>query len=277
MKTKAAMLTDQRALGDHGARPRRPEGQRGPDPVRGGRAVPLRRAPASPATCRRRCPSSAATRAPAIIEADRPGRHRVAPGDHVVCCVHPVLRHVPVVLDRAARTCATWARRSSTGCMPDGTLRFHARTARTSARCACSARSPQYAVVNEASCVKVDEDLPFEVAALVGCGVPTGCGSAVNAADVAARRHRRGLRHRRHRHQRRAGRRAWPAPSTSSPSTRWSSSARRRMEFGATHAVRQRPRRPSEIGRRPDPGQRAPTRSIVTVGVVDERGGRSRR
>ena len=64
--------------------------------------------------------------------------------------------------------------------------------------------------------------------ALVSCGVATGWGSAVKRAEVAARRHRRGGRHRRHRHQRRAGRQRWPAPSASSPSTRSSSSGRRR-------------------------------------------------
>src|SRR5581483_1027322 len=34
------------------------------------------------------------------------------------------------------------------------------------------------------SVVKVDDDLPLDKAALVGCGVPTGWGSAVYSADV---------------------------------------------------------------------------------------------
>ena len=42
----------------------------------------------------------------------------------------------------------------------------------------------QYAVISEFSCVKVEEDLPLETAVLVGCGVPTGWGSAVYTADV---------------------------------------------------------------------------------------------
>ncbi|MGC5629281.1 zinc-binding dehydrogenase [Georgenia sp. Z1344] len=32
--------------------------------------------------------------------------------------------------------------------------------------------------------MKIDKDLPLEVACLIGCGVPTGFGSAVNAAEV---------------------------------------------------------------------------------------------
>lgn len=42
----------------------------------------------------------------------------------------------------------------------------------------------QRAVISEWSCVKIDDDIPFDVAALVGCGVPTGWCSAVYAAGV---------------------------------------------------------------------------------------------
>ena len=33
--------------------------------------------------------------------------------------------------------------------------------------------------------VKIDEDLPLSRACLLGCGITTGWGSAVNTADVA--------------------------------------------------------------------------------------------
>jgi S-(hydroxymethyl)glutathione dehydrogenase/alcohol dehydrogenase len=39
-------------------------------------------------------------------------------------------------------------------------------------------------VVNEASCVKILDDIPLDKACLVGCGVTTGWGSFVYAADV---------------------------------------------------------------------------------------------
>src|SRR6202044_1786138 len=39
-------------------------------------------------------------------------------------------------------------------------------------------------VVSEFSCIPIREDIPFDVAALVSCGVPTGWGSAVHAAGV---------------------------------------------------------------------------------------------
>jgi S-(hydroxymethyl)glutathione dehydrogenase/alcohol dehydrogenase len=42
----------------------------------------------------------------------------------------------------------------------------------------------QYGVVSQYSAVKIEEDFPLEVVALVGCGVPTGFGTAVNAGEV---------------------------------------------------------------------------------------------
>lgn len=41
-----------------------------------------------------------------------------------------------------------------------------------------------YTVVNEATAIKIDDWIPLDKAALVGCGVTTGWGSAVNAAGV---------------------------------------------------------------------------------------------
>ncbi len=44
----------------------------------------------------------------------------------------------------------------------------------------------EYTVVKAAAVVKVDVDIPFSSASIVGCGVMTGWGSAVNAANVKA-------------------------------------------------------------------------------------------
>lgn len=42
----------------------------------------------------------------------------------------------------------------------------------------------EYAVVPELSCIKLPDDMPFAQASLIGCGVATGYGAAVNAARV---------------------------------------------------------------------------------------------
>ena len=44
----------------------------------------------------------------------------------------------------------------------------------------------EYATISEHSLVKVDPSLPLESAVLVGCGVPTGWGTAVYAGNVRA-------------------------------------------------------------------------------------------
>ncbi|HVU61421.1 MAG TPA: NDMA-dependent alcohol dehydrogenase [Mycobacteriales bacterium] len=48
----------------------------------------------------------------------------------------------------------------------------------------CLGTFATHTIVNEASCVKLDDDIPVDKAALVGCGVTTGWGSAVYRADV---------------------------------------------------------------------------------------------
>ncbi|HEU0042765.1 MAG TPA: zinc-binding dehydrogenase, partial [Jiangellaceae bacterium] len=42
----------------------------------------------------------------------------------------------------------------------------------------------KHTVVNEASCIKIDDDVPLDRACLLGCGVVTGWGSSVYAAEV---------------------------------------------------------------------------------------------
>jgi Zn-dependent alcohol dehydrogenase len=42
----------------------------------------------------------------------------------------------------------------------------------------------QYGVIHQYSAVRIEPDLPLDVAALVGCSVPTGWDTATNAADV---------------------------------------------------------------------------------------------
>jgi S-(hydroxymethyl)glutathione dehydrogenase/alcohol dehydrogenase len=50
----------------------------------------------------------------------------------------------------------------------------------------CLGTFAPHTVVNEASCIKLDDDIPTDKAALVGCGVTTGWGTAVYRAQVQA-------------------------------------------------------------------------------------------
>src|SRR3954462_10460109 len=117
-----------------------------------------------------------------VIEQVGPGVTRVQAGDHVVCAFIPSCGR--------CRWCSTgqqnlcdWGAMIMEGCMPDQTFRFHKDGQDIGGMCMLGTFS-QWAVIHETSCVKVDEDLPLDVAVLVGCGVPTGWGSAVYAAEV---------------------------------------------------------------------------------------------
>jgi S-(hydroxymethyl)glutathione dehydrogenase/alcohol dehydrogenase len=65
----------------------------------------------------------------------------------------------------------------------DGTHRASARGQGVMSMSLLGTFSP-YIVVNQASVVKIEKDIPLEVAALVGCGVTTGWGSATRVANV---------------------------------------------------------------------------------------------
>jgi alcohol dehydrogenase (nicotinoprotein) len=117
-----------------------------------------------------------------IVEETGAGVSRIKPGDHVVCSFLPVCGHCRFCARGMSNLCDLGALLFD-NCLPDGTFRFHAEGEDFGQMCLLGTFS-QRAVVSEHSCVKIDDDLPLETAALVGCGVPTGWGTAVNAGGV---------------------------------------------------------------------------------------------
>jgi NDMA-dependent alcohol dehydrogenase len=119
-----------------------------------------------------------------IVEEVGPGVTRVAPGDHVVCSFIPNCG--------TCRYCAT-GRQSICdmgatileGYLPGERFPISGPRGQYGAMCMLGTFS-QYGVIHQNSAVKVDDDLPLDKAVLVGCGVPTGFGSAVNTAKVRA-------------------------------------------------------------------------------------------
>jgi S-(hydroxymethyl)glutathione dehydrogenase/alcohol dehydrogenase len=67
----------------------------------------------------------------------------------------------------------------------DHTARHHGRGQDLGLMCLLGTFA-RHTVVNEASCVKLDEDVPLDRACLLSCGVVTGWGSAVYAGGVQA-------------------------------------------------------------------------------------------
>ena len=110
---------------------------------------------------------------------------RVAVGDHVVCSFIPACGKCRYCSTGHQNLCNE-GKNAGTGMFSDGTFRFHDDGGEDFGGLCVLGTFSQFAVVSEWSCIRIPPDIPFEVAALVGCGVPTGWGSAVYAAGVRA-------------------------------------------------------------------------------------------
>lgn len=117
-----------------------------------------------------------------IVERVGAGVGDLVPGDHIVFSFLPTCRQCRWCLTGQSYLCDLGAT-VSTGQMPDGTYRFHGR-GQDIGGLAMLGTFSERTVVSKNSCVKIDPEIPLDVAALVGCGVPTGWGSAVYVADV---------------------------------------------------------------------------------------------
>ena len=119
-----------------------------------------------------------------IVERVGPGVTKVAPGDHVVCSFTPACGICRYCSTGRQNLCDMGATILD-GHMPDGTFRFHGGGQDFGAMCMLGTFSER-ATISQHSVVKVDDWLPLETAVLVGCGVPTGWGTAVYAGGVRA-------------------------------------------------------------------------------------------
>jgi NDMA-dependent alcohol dehydrogenase len=119
-----------------------------------------------------------------IVDAVGDGVTRVKVGDHVVCSFIPACGKCRYCSTARQNLCDE-GKNASTGEFPDGTFRFHQNGEDFGGLCVLGTFA-EHAVVSEYSVIPIPDDIPFEVASLVGCGVPTGWGSAVHAAGVRA-------------------------------------------------------------------------------------------
>jgi NDMA-dependent alcohol dehydrogenase len=117
-----------------------------------------------------------------IVEDIGPGVERLRPGDHIVTSFIPSCGHCRWCASGLQSLCDNGAMLFD-GTQLDGTFRMHV-DGRDVAQGAMISTFAEYSVMPEISCVKVPEDVPMRAACLVGCGVPTGFGSAVNLSSL---------------------------------------------------------------------------------------------
>lgn len=114
-----------------------------------------------------------------------PGVLSVQPGDHVVFGFVPACGRCPSCASGHSNLCDMNVVTATGMQLSDGTARHHARGKDIALGIGALGTFAHHAVVNEASCIKIDNDIRLDRACLLGCGVVTGWGSAVYAADVS--------------------------------------------------------------------------------------------
>jgi S-(hydroxymethyl)glutathione dehydrogenase/alcohol dehydrogenase len=119
-----------------------------------------------------------------VVEKVGEGVSWVQPGDHVVFGFIPACGRCPSCSTGHQNLCDLGAVMGLGMQITDGTSRHHAQGKDLGLMCLLGTFA-HHTVVNEASCIKIDKDVPLDKACLLGCGVVTGWGSAVYAAETA--------------------------------------------------------------------------------------------
>jgi len=117
-----------------------------------------------------------------IIEEVGEGVTGVSPGDHVVLSFVPNCGECYFCTRGQGFLCEKSAMQVSGGLLDGSTrLTLDGEPLRQMAMCGTYGN---YAIVPDISVVKIDDDMDLRLAALIGCGVLTGVGAALNTADI---------------------------------------------------------------------------------------------
>nr|CAB3220131.1 Ciadh3 alcohol dehydrogenase class 3 [Phallusia mammillata] len=104
-------------------------------------------------------------------------------GDHVIPLYIPQCRACKFCQSSKTNLCQKVRSTQGKGLMPDGTVRFSCKGKEVFHYMGTSTFS-EYTVVADISLCKVDKAAPLDKVCLLGCGIPTGYGAALNTAKV---------------------------------------------------------------------------------------------
>ncbi|MBN8888846.1 MAG: alcohol dehydrogenase [Acetobacteraceae bacterium SCN 69-10] len=107
----------------------------------------------------------------------------IAVGDHVVTVFAASCGHCRYCVRGRSNLCPSGFAARAAGTLITGTRRIH-QDGRPINHSSGLSLFAQYAVVARRSIVKIDQDIPLEIAAIFGCAVMTGAGAVFNTARV---------------------------------------------------------------------------------------------
>ena len=120
-----------------------------------------------------------------IVESVGPGVTSVSPGDVVVPLYIPQCNDCKFCRSQKTNLCSKIRETQGKGLLPDGSSRFRCK-GQTLYHFMGTSTFSQFTVVAEISVAKVNPKAPMNRVCLLGCGIPTGYGAAVNTAGVEA-------------------------------------------------------------------------------------------
>jgi S-(hydroxymethyl)glutathione dehydrogenase / alcohol dehydrogenase len=118
-----------------------------------------------------------------IVEDVGPGVDHLSPGDHIVAALTPSCGQCGMCREGKPYICTQMGRIMGSGAMIDGTTRFKLGDMNIHQLCAVGSFAER-AVMPAGAAIKVDDAAPLDTVCLVGCGVTTGVGAAINTAQV---------------------------------------------------------------------------------------------
>src|SRR5438132_4474038 len=118
-----------------------------------------------------------------VIEEVGEGVTNLKPGDHVVVSWVPQCGECFFCKRGQGELCKVADASLASGGLLDATPRFSWKGSPLS-QMAASGTFSEYSVIPAIGAVKIPDDVPLKVAALIGCGVLTGVGAALNTADI---------------------------------------------------------------------------------------------
>ena len=134
-------------------------------------------------TSETRCPAVLGHEGAGVVEAIGDDVTRVRVGDHVALSWAPWCGECAECVRDLPQLCSTVWPAMATGGLMDGTTRL-SRDGEPVHHYSFLSTFAEACVVPERSCVAIGQDIPFDVAALVGCAVTTGVGAVMRTAEL---------------------------------------------------------------------------------------------